>query len=67
MVKHDSDITTVYGNLGETLVNIDQKVEEGEVIGKITTEENSSISFLHFEIRINASPRDPLSYLTKKY
>lgn len=65
IIKHDDHVSTVYGNLGETLVKVGDQVSEGDIIGKTVKKESSSHSFLHFEIRFNTVPKNPLFFLKK--
>ncbi|MBI5417689.1 LysM peptidoglycan-binding domain-containing M23 family metallopeptidase [Candidatus Poribacteria bacterium] len=65
IVKHDDQVSTVYGNLGETQVKVGDQVSEGDIIGTTVKKESSANSFLHFEIRFNTVPKNPLFFLKK--
>jgi septal ring factor EnvC (AmiA/AmiB activator) len=60
ILDHGNSFYTVYGNLGDILVEENQKVNEGAVIGKT---ENGLSSALYFEVRSESQPEDPLLWL----
>ena len=63
IIKHSNNYVTIYSNNKENLVRLNQIVKQGEKIAKVGKSKDSKGSFLHFEIRKNRIPRDPLLYL----
>lgn len=67
VIKHFSDIATIYGHLSEILVTKNQLVRQGEMIGRVGKTGNANyrniLPHLHFEVRKNKIPQDPLTYL----
>lgn len=63
VVSHGSGITTLYAHCSSLLVNVGDKVQKGETIAKVGSTGVSTGNHLHFEVRINGSTTDPLSYV----
>ncbi|GLC96747.1 peptidase [Cupriavidus sp. TA19] len=59
IVKHNDDWLTVYGNLDQPLVSEGATVAAGQDVGRM----GASASELHFEVRGNGKPVDPMAYL----
>ena len=53
---------TVYGHLSKIVVKVGQKVTRGEIIGEIGDTGRATAPHLHYEIRVNDSPTDPLFF-----
>lgn len=62
-ISHGNGKETYYGHLSAINVKNGQKVAQGEVIGKVGNTGNSTGPHLHFEIRINGKPVNPLGYV----
>jgi len=62
ILKHDSNLYTVYANLDKTSVTPGSNVSAGEALGTIASGKNGSY-VLHFEVRKKNIPEDPLKYL----
>jgi len=62
ILKHSSNLYTVYANLEETLVKEGVSAEKRKTIGIVASGKNGS-HVLHFEVRKKNIPEDPLRYL----
>ncbi|OGS24221.1 MAG: hypothetical protein A2297_02615, partial [Elusimicrobia bacterium RIFOXYB2_FULL_48_7] len=60
IIDHGGGVYTIYGQLGEILIDIDTKVKAGDVVGKTGPANNNT---LYFEVSINGQPQDPLEWL----
>ncbi|MCW2642169.1 MAG: family peptidase [Dactylosporangium sp.] len=58
-----SDLSTCYGHQSAILVSAGQSVRRGELIGRIGTTGASTGAHLHFEVRRDGTPVNPLSWL----
>lgn len=63
VVSHGSGITTLYAHCSSLLVKVGDKVSRGQTIAKVGSTGVSTGNHLHFEVRINGSTTDPLSYV----
>jgi murein DD-endopeptidase MepM/ murein hydrolase activator NlpD len=59
IIRHENGLETVYAHLSKQLVNEDQYVEAGEVIGLGGNTGRSTGSHLHFETRFLGQPINP--------
>jgi murein DD-endopeptidase MepM/ murein hydrolase activator NlpD len=55
--------TTIYGHLSSYNVNCGQYVSAGQAIGGVGSSGQSSGNHLHFEIRYNDVPQNPVSVM----
>ncbi len=65
IVKHSEQWLSAYGHNRARLVNEGQRVKAGEQIAEMGRS-GASRDMLHFEIRYNGKPQDPLSALPKR-
>lgn len=64
IVKHNDRVVTVYALNRKVLVKEGQLVKAGEVIGEMGSNKQGDV-LLHFEVRVDGKPQDPLLYLVK--
>jgi peptidoglycan DL-endopeptidase CwlO len=62
-IQHSGSLSTCYGHQSSIGVSVGQSVSQGQVIGASGNTGNSTGPHVHFEVRINGSPVDPLGYL----
>jgi hypothetical protein len=65
VIKHDNGVETLYGHPSNINVKKGQQVSQGEVIGGVGAEGDSSGYHLHFEVIKNGVQTNPLPYLRK--
>ncbi|GAB6877592.1 peptidoglycan DD-metalloendopeptidase family protein [Thermaerobacter litoralis] len=63
IIAHDETYSTLYGHLSRRYVEPGQVVRRGQVIGLMGTTGASTGTHLHFEVRVNGRPVDPMPYL----
>ena len=63
IVKHAGEFSTVYAHNKRNLVREGDFVEKGQIIAEVGDTGRTTAPHLHFEIRRNGAPNDPLHYL----
>ncbi|WP_407862630.1 murein hydrolase activator EnvC family protein [Parvimonas parva] len=63
MIQYTNNIVIVYGHNSSLVVSAGQRVSKGQVISLVGSTGNSTGPHLHFEVRYNGYPVDPLKYL----
>jgi murein DD-endopeptidase MepM/ murein hydrolase activator NlpD len=63
VVDHGGGLTTRYGHLSKFECVAGQQIKRGELLGRVGSTGRSTGPHLHYEIRINDEPVDPLGYL----
>jgi murein DD-endopeptidase MepM/ murein hydrolase activator NlpD len=63
VIDHGNGIATAYAHQSSLAAPAGQQVGQGQVIGYVGSTGFSSGPHLHFEVRVNGSPVDPLGYL----
>ena len=62
-IQHGGSLSTCYGHQDSIGVSVGQNVSQGQVIGRSGNTGHSTGPHLHFEVRVNGSPVDPMGYL----
>jgi murein DD-endopeptidase MepM/ murein hydrolase activator NlpD len=62
-ISHGGSVSTCYGHQSRFGTSAGASVSKGQVIGYVGNTGNSFGAHLHFEVRINGQPVDPMGYL----
>ena len=62
-IDHGFGLTTRYGHASKLLVRVGQKVKRGEVIALVGSTGIATSAHLHYEVRTNGKPVNPLNYV----
>ena len=63
VVDHGFGLTTYYGHLSSFNVLVGQQVRRGDTIGNVGVSGRSTGPHVHYEVRINGAPVNPMRYL----
>jgi murein DD-endopeptidase MepM/ murein hydrolase activator NlpD len=63
VLDHGGNLATAYGHQSSIAVACGQQVNQGDVIGYVGCTGHCFGPHLHFEVRVNGNPVDPLGYL----
>ena len=62
-IQHGYGHTTLYAHLSDITVELGDTVSKGDVVGKLGNTGRSTGPHLHYEIRLEGEPLDPMLYL----
>ena len=65
-LDHGGGFSTRYGHLARADVKVGDRVERGDIIGRVGATGLATGSHLHYEVRVNNVPVDPYNYLNAK-
>ena len=62
-IDHGNGLTTRYAHMSEALVEEGQEVAKGAVVGRMGSSGRATGPHLHYEVRVDGEPVDPVRYL----
>jgi murein DD-endopeptidase MepM/ murein hydrolase activator NlpD len=63
VISHGFGMTTRYSHLNKALVKVGQKVKRGDKIAEVGTTGKTTGPHLHYEVRLNGIPVNPMRYI----
>jgi murein DD-endopeptidase MepM/ murein hydrolase activator NlpD len=67
MIDHGMGVFSAYMHQSEILVNVGDRVEQGQLIGRVGNTGRVEGPHLHFEVLVGGIPVNPLDWLNKEY
>ena len=62
-LAHGYGLTTRYGHMSAITVRPGQRVKRGDVVGRVGSTGRSTGYHLHYEVRVDGDPVNPLAYI----
>jgi murein DD-endopeptidase MepM/ murein hydrolase activator NlpD len=66
MIDHGQGLHTLYAHCSRIVVSTDQQVTAGQQVAVVGSTGHSTGPHLHFEVRLNGKPVDPMKYLPER-
>ena len=63
IIQNGTGVSTLYGHLSSIDVTVGNTIGKGEFIGRVGSTGVATGPHLHFEVRINGEPKDPMLFL----
>jgi murein DD-endopeptidase MepM/ murein hydrolase activator NlpD len=62
-IDHGNGVSTRYAHLSKIDVKVGQVVSKGTIVGRAGSTGRSTAPHLHYEVRVDGNPLDPLTYI----
>jgi murein DD-endopeptidase MepM/ murein hydrolase activator NlpD len=63
VVDHGGGVQSYYAHLSKISVHTGQEVHRGDLVGAVGSTGRTTAPHLHYEVRVDGSPRNPIRYL----
>lgn len=63
IIQHPDGLSTLYAQLQSIAVKEGDRLQKGNMIGTVGSSGTSTGPHLHFEVRVEGKPKDPMNYL----